>query len=87
MLNETYLGLIIAAGVILCIISSCVFIFKVVIINRRKTIRVIVPVKYLPDVIYKKEIIPDFTPKITKRDIRKKKIKELILWFSICGLF
>ncbi len=37
----------------------------------------VVPVKYLPDVIVRREIIPNFIPKITKRDLRKKRIKEL----------
>src|SRR5688500_4620110 len=77
MIDSLYLILIIVGGSILCIVLSCVWIFKVFLVNRRKTIRITVPVTYLPRIVVKKEVIVDYVRPPSKRELRKKRIQEI----------
>src|SRR4051794_15819705 len=79
LIEGLYFILVVLGAALCCVVGSIVLFFKVFIKSRRKTIRVIVPVRYMPRIVIEKEVIPYWKRIPTKREKRKQKIRELKL--------
>lgn len=78
MLSEIVtIAIAIAVGVVLCAILTLLGIFKVFVNSRHRLIAVLPGLRYLPEIIVEKEVIIDFKKKLTKRQLRRKRMREV----------
>jgi hypothetical protein len=69
--------LIVVAVVLSCLFCAVFSSFKIVVRSRHAAVRVLSNLKYLPEVIVVKEEYVEVKKKLTKRQLRRKKMREL----------
>lgn len=78
MLSPTVLVVIlVVVGVVLCAILTTLAVFKVFVNSRQRMVKVLSDLRYLPVIIVEKEVIVDFKKKLTKRQLRRKRMREV----------